>query len=76
MGRNSDLTQQEKLKDSRVPCSNTEQIKVVVVGCSPAKENIKIGNAQEISLLPKEIVQGSIKAYNDGEEQQPENHDR
>ena len=75
MGRNSDLTQQKELKDSRVPCSNTEQIEVVVVGCSPAQENIKVGNAQKIKL-PKEIEKGRIKAYNNGEKQQPENHDR
>lgn len=77
MGRNSDLTQQEELTDSRIPCSE-EPIKVAVVGYSTNKaKKIEVVNSQEVSLLvPEEILRGSIKAYNDGEEQQPENHDR
>lgn len=77
MGRNSDLTQQEELTDSRIPCSE-EPIEVAVVGYSTNKaKKIEVVNSQEVSLLvPEEILQGSIKAYNDGEEQQPENHDR
>lgn len=77
MGRNSDLTQQEELTDSRIPCSE-EPIEVAVVGYSTNKaKEIKAVNSQEVSLLvPEEILRGSIKAYNDGEEQQPENHDR
>ena len=77
MGRNSDLTQQEELNDSRIPCSK-EPIEVAVVGYSTNQEKkIEVVNSQEVSLLvPEEILRGSIKAYNDGEEQQPENHDR
>ena len=78
MGRNSKLTPQEELKDNRVPCSK-EPIEVAVVGYSTnnKEKKIEVANSKEVSLLvPEEILRGSIKAYHDGEEQQPENHDR